>query len=872
MNFLRRIFNRRVLETDLDRELKDHVERRTAQLIENGADAKEAARQARLEFGTADEIKEACRDARGTRWIEDVLKDCRYGLRLLIKERWYSAVAIVTLALGIGVNTVGFTIVNAAFLRGPAFKDAHQLYMLSWRRQTAAQRVNISYPELQDWRAQSRSFSGIAAYQTATVNISDDRSIPEQVEAAFLTANAFGVLGQPLVIGRDFTSDEDSKAAQPVVILSYQVWKNRYRNDPNVLGMPLRVNGQPATIIGVMPDKMNFPINAELWMPFVPTPAQEQRDARVLTPFARLNAGLTVQEAQTEMTGIAQRLAAEYPDLNKRLTGVRIETITERFVGGAARVVFVAIMGAAGFVLLISCANVANLLLSRSASRAREVAVRMAIGASRRRVIRQLLLENIMLAGLGGVAGVLLAQIGVSSLDAAVTDPGKPYWIVFTMDYAVLAYLVGICVATGILFGLAPALQVSKTTIAQVMAQTARSTTGSRRARWFSDTMVVAQLTLTIVLLAGAGLMMRSFYKLYTLDVGFRTDHLMTMRLVLPESKYPTPDARRTFFEQLEPRLSAIPGVEAITVSSSVPPFGGRTRRLDVEGRSAPTPDERPEAVVVTITPSFFNVIGVPMLRGRGFTSTDGAPGSEHVIINEKMASIVFPGEDPLVKRIRLDSQEAWSTIVGISPSIRHGSNGDTDLNPAVYVPSRQDAPNAASLILRSLMPPSSVMDAVRREVRTIDQDQPVFTIATLDEMLIQSRWAYRTFGSVFVIFAAIALTLSSVGLYAAMAYSVTQRTQEIGVRIALGAETPEVLWLILKRGLVQLAVGLTIGLAGGVALGGVIQSALVDVNSRDPVTILLITVLTSSVAIAACVIPSRRAAHIDPIAALRAD
>src|SRR5262245_31019202 len=622
MNLLRRFFNRRVLETDLDRELSDHLERRIAQLIEKGADSKEAARQARLEFGGADEIKEACRDARGTRWIEDVLKDCRYGLRLLIKERWYSAVAIVTLALGIGVNTVGFTIVNAAFLRGPAFKDAHQLYMLSWQRQSAEQRVNISYPELQDWRSQSRAFSGIGAYEAMPINISDDRSMPQQIEAALLTSNAFAVLGQPLLIGRDFATDEDSKAAQPVVILSYQLWKNRYRNDPNVLGTWLRVNGQPATIIGVMPDKMYFPINAELWMPFVPTPAQEQRDARVVTPFARLRDGISVQEAQAEMVGIAQRLASAYPDLNRRLTGVRIETITARFVGGAARVVFVAIMGAAGFVLLISCANVANLLLSRSASRAREVAVRMAIGASRPRVIRQLLLENIMLAGLGGAAGVLLAQIGVSALDAAVTDPGKPYWIVFTMDYAVLAYVVGICVATGILFGLAPALQVSKTTIGHVMAQTSRSTTGSRRARWFSDTMVVAQLALTIVLLAGAGLMMRSFYKLYTIDVGFRTDHLMAMGLVLPESKYPTRDARQSFFEQLEPRLSAIPGVEAITVSTSVPPFGGRTRRFEIEGRPSATPDERPEAVAVIISPTFFEVIGEPLRRGHAFTDT----------------------------------------------------------------------------------------------------------------------------------------------------------------------------------------------------------------------------------------------------------
>jgi putative ABC transport system permease protein len=809
-----------------------------------------------------------------------VLQDVRFTFRLIAKEPWFSAAAIAAVALGIGVNAIGFTIVNAAFLRGLPFKDPGRVYMLAWQPRSGS-RSNLSYAELQDWRVQSRGFAGLAAFSNTTMNISDDRALPEQARGGWVTANAFRVLGQQPLLGRDFADGDDRTGAEPVAIVSYRIWTNRYAADPNVLGKSLRLNGQPATIVGVMPAGMNFPNDTEIWAPFIPTERQQRRNVRPLSVFGRLRDGARPSEAQAELNGIAQRLAAAYPDTNKDLVGARVETFTERYVGGPARIVFLVMMGAVSFVLLIACANVANLLVSRSAHRARELAVRIALGATRWRVVRQLLLESVVLGCIGGAIGLLLASTGVQVLDAAVQDPDKPYWINFTLDYVVFGYVAAICVVTGILFGLAPALHVSKTNINDLLKEGGRGTTGSRRVRWLSGTMVVVELALTIVLLAGAGLMIRSFLKVYTLDIGISTNHLMTMRMQLPDSKYATPDVRRAFYERLEPRLAAVPGVEAVAVTTAVPPFGSGQRDFEIEGQSLQTPEESLNVSTVTISPRFFDVVDLRLGRGRIFHDRDGTPGSETVIINDRMAAQFFPGEDPIGRRVRFRARDVtpaepvqpWRTIIGISPTIRHGSRTlGGEPNAVVYLPYRQDPPANAAILVRSSLPPGSVMDAVRRAVQAIDQDQPVFTIQTLDQILAQDRWPFRVFGGLFAIFAVIALVLSSVGLYGVMAYSVTERTQEIGVRMALGAEGWQMSWLILKRGLLQLAMGLTFGLAGALALSRVLRTVLVQITPTDPVTFVAITLLLTIVSIAACVLPARRATRVDPLIALRAE
>jgi predicted permease len=806
-----------------------------------------------------------------------VLADLRFAFRLIAKDRWFSAAAIAALALGIGVNAIGFTIVNAAFLRGLPVADADRIYLLGWmgRRVTRT----LSHVELVELREASRTMSGLGAFRNNVVNLSDARALPDQLRGTWITANAFGILGEQPVLGRDFAPGDDRPGAEPVAIIGYDVWKRRYNGDPNVLGTSVRLNGQPATIVGVMPSGSEFPDNTDVWIPFIPGAPDTVRTNRTLNVFGRLRNDVSPREAQAEMSGISQRLETVDAGSYEGISGLQLQTFTERYVGGPAKRVFIVMMGAVCFVLLIACANVANLVLSRSAHRSREIAVRIAMGATRWRVVRQLLLEAVVFGVIGGSIGLMLATGAAKVIDAAVQDPDKPYWIVFSVDYTVFAYVAAVCVLTGVLFGLAPALHVSKTNINDVLKEAGRGSVGGGRTRWFSSSLVVFELALTMALLAGAGLMVRSFLKLYSLDVGIRTEHLLTMRVRLPATQYPDAEARRAFYGKVEPRVASIPGIEAVAITTAVPPSGSRQRSIEIEGRPADAADGPMDVSSVTISPRFFEVAGVSLRRGRSFDPRDGGAGLETVIINEQVAKDFFRGEDPIGQRLRFAMSgtpgqplDVWRTIVGISPSIRQGSSRTTEPTPAVYLPYRQDPPEGAALLVRSQLAPGSVMEAIRRAVQAIDQDQPVFTIQTLDEMLAQDRWPFRVFGGLFAIFAVIALVLSSVGLYAVMAYSVAQRTQEIGVRMALGAAREQVAWLVLRRGIVQLAIGLTVGLAGALALSRLLGSVIVQVTPTDPLTFIGITLLLTSVSIAACLIPARRATRIDPLVALRAE
>ena len=809
-----------------------------------------------------------------------MLQDLRFTLRLILKERWFSAAAIAALALGIGINAVGFSIVNAAFLRGLPYDNADRMFMLTWQGNRQG-RMSVSYPELRDWREASRTFEGFGGSRNGVMNISDAKGLPEQARGSWITANVFGLIGQPAFLGRDFSPADEQKGADPVAIISYSFWKNRYGGDANVIGTPIRVNGEPATIIGVMAEKMLFPDNTEVWLPEIPNDVREKRETRVLNVFGVLRRGLSREEARTEMNGIGQRLIAAYPQDYKNMSAVRVETFTERHVGGAAKTMFWAMMGAVGFILLIACANVANLLLSRSAARAREIGIRTALGATRWRIVRQLLLESVVLAVIGGGLGLFLTYAGINAFDRAITDPSKPFWIEFRVDTVVLGYVALICLVTAILFGLAPALHVSKGGSNEALKEGGRGTVGNRRARWMSGTMVVTELALTVVLLVGAGLMVRSFMKLQQFDLGFPTEHIVTMRLELPQAKYKTAEERLGFYDRLTPRLASVAGVEAVAVTTTVPPFRAFDRRFELEGRpAAQSEDDQLHSPVVTISPQFFDVLSAPVRRGRAFQATDGLPGSENVIVNERFVARYFPGEDPIGRRVRFIERNplpaspppVWRTIVGVSPSIRHAETRQVENDPVIYIPHRQDAPPAAALIVRSPLPAAGLADSLRRAVQEVDADQPVFTIQALEQMMDEERWPFRLFSVTFGIFGVIALVLSSVGLYAVMAYAVTQRTPEIGVRMALGAQAGQVRWMVLRLGLVQLGIGLTLGIGGAFLLSRAIERSLVGVTPSDPATFLGITALLTVVAIAACMIPASRATRIDPLVALRAE
>jgi putative ABC transport system permease protein len=804
----------------------------------------------------------------------------KYAVRTLVKDPWFTLIAALALGLGIGVNNTVFTFVNAVLIRGLPFKNPDQIVHVSGRNTTDGGTMPMSHPDFIDIRSQARSFSALAAYQGMTMNVSDAGHTPERAQGVRVSANAFSLLGERPIRGRDFRDGEDLKGAEPVALLGYGLWKTRYGSDPAVIGRAIKINEVSHTVVGVMAEGNRFPNNADLWTTLIPDGDFEQRQMRRVMMFGRLAPGATVKQAQTELSGLAKQLEQQYPDTNKDVDA-EVMTFNDRFNGGPIRVVFLSLMGAVGFVLLIACANVANLLLARSARRSREVALRIALGASRGRVVRQLLVESTLLAFLGGVIGLGLSLIGVKLFDMAVADVGKPYWIKFTMDATVFAFLVAVCFATGVIFGLVPALQVSKTNLNEILKESGRGNAGGRRARWLASTMVVAELTLTIVLLAGAGLMIRSFLKLYSMDIGVDIDRMLTMRMTLADKKYKTPEQRRVFYQAMLSRLAATPGVAAASITTAPPAQGAGTMPFEIEGRPAGDPKKMPAATTMQVSESYFDALGVVMRQGRVLRETDGSKGSEAVVINARFASQHFPGEDPLGKRIRFKvdahlnavrTEQPWLTIVGVAPNVRQRSVQDVDPDAIAYMSYRIEPTLGTAILIRSHGDPAALIPAIRKAVQDADPDQPVFAVQTMQQALAQSRWPYRVFGSLFTIFAVIALVLSAVGIYAVTAYSVTQRTQEIGVRMALGAQANQVSWLILRQGLVQLLIGLTLGTAGALAAGPVLQALLVQIKPSDPATLGAIAAVFTVVTVVACLIPARRATRLDPLAALRVE
>ena len=805
-----------------------------------------------------------------------LIQDIRFAIRVILKDRWFTGVAALALGLGIGVNTTVFTFVNAVLMKGLPFDRSHEIFYVATRLLPEGDPNGVSYPDFLDWKAQSTAFADLGAFRNATMNVSEAGRPPERVSGLFVTANTFQILRQRPFLGRDFRPDEDRKESAPVVIIGYNLWRTRYGSDRSVLGRTIKVNDVACTIIGVMPEGMRFALTNDMWRPLVPDANLERRDQRGIEVLGRLKPGVARSRAEEDMTTIALRLQQEYPTSNKNVDA-ELMTFNERYNSGPIRYIFLVLLGAVGFVLLIACANVANLLLSRSVHRAREIAVRFALGASRPQVIRQLLIESTLLACLGGLLGLGLTYFGVRAFEAAVSDVGKPFWIVFSIDPVVFGYFALISIATGILFGLAPALQVSRTNVNDILKEGGRGTAGGRRARRLTSVMVIAELALTLVLLAGAGLMMRSFLKLYSLDIGIESSNLLTMRTQLSQQRYPSLEQRRVFADAILTRLGALPGVLHASLTSYIPMMGGDRRQFSIEGRAQPADLEAPGASVLIVTPSYFDTLGVTAQRGRFFRDIDGAAGSEVIVVNERFAARFFPGEDALGRRIRLNSireadTEPWLTIVGIAPTVRQSNPQDLQPDAVIYQTFRQRPLQGMNILLRTAGPQASIVASVREAVQAIDPEQPVFAVQTMDEVLAQSRWPYRVFGTMFVLFALIALVLSTVGIYAVTSYAVAQRVQEIGVRMALGAQPRQVSWLILRSGLSQLGIALLLGLPGAWGVGQALASILAQIPPTDPVTFVGIILLLTTVTLAACLIPSWRATRLDPLTALRVE
>jgi predicted permease len=702
--------------------------------------------------------------------------------------------------------------------------------------------------------------------------LSDEGGFPVRYEATEVSANTFRLVGQRPILGRDFAPADETAGAAPVAILSYGFWERRYGKDAAIVGRTIRMNGAPTTVIGVMAQRFSFPQKQDLWVPLTPSAEVLKREARDLWfAFGRLAEGATVESARAEMETIAGRLASAHPLTNRDFVPV-VQKFHEFFIGPNAASIYGSMWGAVGFVLLIACANLANLLLARAMGRRREISVRIALGAGRWRIIRQLLVESVMLSAAGGVFGFWIARWGVRAYELAMAQ--KSPWMVvdYAMDYRVVAYLMAISIGTGLLFGLAPASRLSQLDINAALKDGGRGSSGGWRGKPLPAMLVIGEMALAVVLLAGAGVMIRSFVKIYTADVGVDTANVLIGSLGLPTAKYPSGEAQISFFDGLTARLEAGPGVASVAIASRLPTWGTPQLAYELEGGGAVEEQRRPKVSAVVIDPSYFPTLGAAVLSGREFDDADGVSGIGAVIVNQRFAARSWPGEDAAGKRLRLfdgDTPGEWLTVVGVAPNIVQNDATRQQFDPLIYLPYRQAPAGTMWVFARTRVPPAGLGMAFRREVQALDPDLPIYGPFALAERL-EVFWNSRFYGALFLIFAAVALLLASVGLYTVIAHAVGQRTQEIGVRMALGAQAGDIRRLVLRQGMVPLGIGLCIGLAASFVVNRVLEAELVEVSPADPLTLAFASAVLVFSAALGCWIPARRAMRVDPMVALR--
>jgi putative ABC transport system permease protein len=881
MTWWGRLLRRDQLEKQVDAELRFDYEQRIEDRMRAGMGEAEAHRTVRLEFGDLELVKEECRDARGLQALDSFFQDVRYALWGMRRAPGFTAVAIAMLAVGIGVNTTVFTVTNSVLFGGfPLVQRNDRIVYI-----TSGTGCCVSWADYQDWKSQAKSFEDMALVHGVPVVLGDREGFRESRDATLITSNTFRLAGQRPILGRDFTPADEMPGASPVAILSYAYWERRYAKDPNVVGSTMRVNDVPTVVIGVMPLGFTFPQNQDLWIPLVANPEVRKRGNRdTWFVFARLADGATIANARAEMETIGRRLGKAYPLTNQgRNLLPHVVTFQDFFIGPSAATVYRAMLGAVGFVLLIVCANLANLLLARATGRAHEISVRMALGAGRWRIIRQLLIESTMLSGLGGFLGWWIARWAIRAYAVVANGAGISDQIFggswfdnvlnYSMDYRVFAYLAFISIGTGLIFGLAPAHRLSRLDVSATLKDGGRGIHGTGRGRYLPGFLVTAEMALALVLLAGAGVMIRSFLKIDNANLGIKTENLLAARLALPAHAYARPEAQAGFFDRLTTQLRTLPGVDGVAICDSVPTANTSNLTFELDGGST-AGGPRPAVAVLTAGQGWFRTLGAALIAGRDFNEGDSSEASPAAIVNQRFASAHWPGESPVGKRLRVFRGETagpWLNVVGVAPNIVQ--NGRTKFDPLVYLPYRQGPLRGMWVVVHSRIPPNSLITDFRRAVRNID---PNLTIAagpvSLAENLARSYQYKGVSGALFLIFAVIALLLASIGLYAVVAHSVSRRTQEIGVRMAIGATAGDIRELILRQGMLPLGIGLGIGLAACVPVNRVLKSALVQVSPADPISLIAASAALVFAAILGCAIPARRAMRVNPVEALRQD
>jgi len=807
--------------------------------------------------------------------MKTLWQDVRYGARMLLKHPGFTVVAVLALALGIGANMAIFSVVNAVILRPLPYKDPERLVTILG----TAPKLDIdvfpaSAPDFVDWRNQNHVFERLAAMEEASFNLTGAGGEAERVSSTSASAELFPLLGVNASLGRTFSSEEEAAGRNKVAVLSNGLWQRRFGANPALIGQTIMLSGEAYAVIGVMPPTFHFPegdTETNVWVPLDVTAGETgKRGHRNLIVVGRLKNGVSLTQAQTEMEGISQRLAAQYPGSNGDWD-VKVSSL-QALLTEDIEPALLLLFGAVGFVLLIACANVANLQLARAAARQKEIAIRLALGASRARLVRQFLTESVLLALLGGVVALLFALWGIDALVAALPE-GVPRAEQIGLDRSVLGFTLLISFVTGILLGLAPAWQGTKPDLTEGLKEGGKFLMGGARRNRVRSLLVIGEVALSLLLLIGAGLMMKSFYRLREVKPGVDPHNVLTIQINLPQTKYAEDYKQANFFQEVLERIGALPGVVSVGATTNLPFIGDSQSDFSIEGRpDAKTPKDALIASYDSVSPDYFRATGIPIVKGRDFTVQDRNGALPVAVISETMAHRFFGGEDPIGLHIRRGDSEdnkPWMTIIGIAGDVRRYGLAER-LRPEIYYPYLQQPEAAMALVVRTAADPLSITPSVRREVLAVDKDQPIYDIKTMDSLLAQSIASNRLSVWLLGLFAALALLLASIGIYGVIAYSVTQRTHEIGIRMALGASQRDVLKLVIGQGMILTLVGIAIGLVGAFALTRLMASLLFTVSATDPVTFAGISALLAFVALVACYIPARRAMKVDPMIALR--
>lgn len=862
-------FRRDALDRDFDAELAAHVELATEEYIRQGLPPAEARRRALARLGGVESSRQLHRETRGLPSLDGLLQDVRYAARSLRRSPGFTLTAVLTLAVGIGINAAVYSITDGALFKGfPRVQDNDRLLYITTNKGA------LYYPDFEEWRGHARSFTEMGLVRGVFKTLITEDGAIDTFYGTEVTAETFRVLGVAPFLGRDFTSADTRPNASPVVMLRYDLWESRFGRDTAIVGRTVQMDGIPTTVVGVMPAGFSFPADQRLWMPLIPTDAALRRDTYyAVYAVGRMAGDASLQSARAELEAIGQRLAAAYPRTNRDLVPV-VKTFGEWFIGPRAISLYQSMWGAVGFVLLIATANVANLLLARGMGRSREISLRLALGAGRWRIVRYALLESAMLSVLGSALGWWLATMAVRAYVSTLILGNATRILSYAMDRRVLLYLIAITAVTALLTGLAAAVRSVGLDLNTALKSAGRGLTGERRGQRLSRLLIGAEISLAIVLLAGAGVMTRSFIGLSTADVGINEQNVLTMSMYLPPERYPTPDAQTTFYRELDARLQVLPGVSVVGMGVTTPTENIPLVSYELPDHPLAAGYEHPVVAAVTVHGDYFPALGTGVLAGRSFDAHDESSSEPVLIVNQRFASRHWPGGEALGKRLRLrfdaSDPDAWRTVVGIVPDIVQNDPTGRQASPVVYVPFLQRPRSNMFVLARTLVPPEGLSTAFRREVHALDPALPVPALMPLSERFAQARSPERNVTGLFLIFAATGLLMASVGLAAVTAHYVSRRTQEIGVRTAVGATSLDILKLVLGQSARPVAAGWAIGVSATLVLGRPLASALAPTSSADAVTLVIASAVLLIGALLGCLVPARRAMRVDPVVALR--